>query len=300
MVVEVAAAAVNYVDSLMVLGRYQLKPPTPFTPGVDIAGTVIAAGPDCTRFAVGDRAHGLAPLGAFAERVAVPETLLRPTPDGLPSDIAATTGTNCRTAFDALYSIAKLSPGEDLVILGAAGAVGSTAIGIGKALGARVIACASTPQKRAFCIASGADEVIDNSVDSLKDAIRAACTDGADVVLDLVGGEASEQALRATGFGGRFIVAGFASGAIPNVPLNLVLLKGSSIAGYEIVDFERHCPRDARTNRDRLEELVANGTVKPAITARFSLDEAPQALAHASRRDKFGITILDLADGGSR
>jgi NADPH2:quinone reductase len=281
----------------MVLGRYQIEPPTPFTPGVDIAGVVVATGPECTRFAVGDRVHGLAPLGGFAERVAVPEMLLRPTANGLPSDFAATTGTTYRTAIDALTSVAKLEPGEDLVILGAAGAVGSAAIGIGKALDARVIACASTAEKLAFCTSLGADEVIDYSTGSLKDAIKRLCPKGAGVVLDLVGGPATEQALRATGHGGRFIVTGFASGQIPKVPLNLVLLKGSSIAGYEIVDFERHFPLDADANRTRLEALIADGSVKPPITARYSLDEAPQALARAASRDKYGITLLDLAEG---
>ncbi|MFJ4365624.1 NADPH:quinone oxidoreductase family protein [Streptomyces chartreusis] len=295
--VEVTAAVVNYVDALMVLGRYQITPPTPFTPGIDIAGTIVATGPDRERFAVGDRVHGLAPFGGFAQRVAADETALRPTPDDLPSDLAATTGTTYWTAIDALTSVAKLQPGEDLVILGAAGAVGSAAIGIGKALGARVIACASTAEKLTFCTALGADEVIDYSSGSLKDAIKRLCPRGAGVVLDLVGGPATEAALRATGHGGRFIVTGFASGQIPKVPLNLVLLKGSSIAGYEILDFETHFPLDADTNRTRLESLLAEGTVKPPITARYGLDQAPQALARAAGRDKCGITLLDLSDG---
>ncbi|MGF6888640.1 NADPH:quinone reductase-like Zn-dependent oxidoreductase [Nocardia sp. GAS34] len=163
-VVRAAAAVVNYVDALTVLGRYQIKPPAPFTPGVDIAGVVIETGPNCTRFAVGDRVHGLAPLGGFAERVAAPETLLRPTADHLPSDLAATTGATYRTAYDALISVAQLSQGEDLVLVGAAGAVGSAAIGVGKALGARVIACASTAEQLAYCTTLGADEVIDHAL----------------------------------------------------------------------------------------------------------------------------------------
>lgn len=294
-VVDVKAAAVNFVDALIVAGRYQLRPPTPFTPGVDIAGVVSAVGTGCRRFSVEDRVHGVSLLGGFAERVAVPETLLRLTPDGLPSDLACTTGTPYRTAYDALASVANVVTGEDVVILGASGAVGSAAIGVGKALGARVIACASTPEKLAFCTSLGADEVIDYTTCDLKSAIKGLCRDGADVVVDLVGGEASEPALRATGHGGRFVVIGFASGEIAKVPLNLVLLKGSTICGYDIADFERHYPREAQANRVKLEQMLCDGRIKPPIAARYGLAEAPQALARAASRDKLGITILDLS-----
>lgn len=298
--VQVAAAAVNYADALMVLGRYQFKPPTPFTPGVDVAGIVTAVGPGCTQFAVHDRVHGLAPLGGFAEKVSVPEMLLRRTADNLPSDLAATTGSAYRTAYDALVSVAKLSALEDLVILGAAGAVGSAAIQIGKVLGARVIACASSADKLSHCTSLGADEIIDYSTEGLKQSIKTLCPNGASVVLDLVGGKATEEALRATSHGSRLIVVGFASGEIPRVPLNLVLLKGCSILGYEIISFEMNFPSEADANHTRLEDLIATGAIVPPIEARYRLVEAPLALERATSRDKRGITLLDLTGATSR
>lgn len=294
-VVAVEAAVVNYVDSLIVLGRYQIQPPTPFIPGVDIAGTIVATGEGCSQFEVGDRVHGMSFLGGFAERVAVRERALRPTPDGLTAELAATTGTSYRTAIDALVSIAHVSPGDDVVILGAAGGVGSAAIGIAKALGARVVACASTESKRQFCKDLGADEVLDYTESEFKSALKQHCAGGADVVLDLVGGPASEQALRATGYGGRFVVVGFASGTIPSIPLNLILLKGCIVRGYEIADFERRNPEEVEANRSRLESLLVTGALVPPITARYPFEEAASALERAAGRDKAGLTILDLA-----
>jgi NADPH:quinone reductase len=294
--VRVASAAVNYVDALIVLGKYQLVPPTPFIPGVDIAGTIVAVGPECTRFTVGDRVHGLTLFGGFAESVAVSEDRLRPTPDGLGADLACTTGTPYRTAYDALISVGDLQPGQDLVILGAAGAVGSAAITVGKAVGARVIACASTPTKRTFCERLGADVVLDSTDTQLKSALKAACNGTADLVLDPVGGSLTETALRAIGFGGRLVVVGFASGQVPKVPLNLVLLKGSSILGYEIVDFESHHPARADENRTALESLLAEGVIAPPIEARYLLDDGAAALQRAASRDKLGLTVLKLDD----
>jgi NADPH2:quinone reductase len=291
--VDIKAAAVNFVDALSVLGKYQIQFPAPFIPGIDMAGVVSAVGPDCDRFVVGDRVHGMTLLGGFAERAAVPATLLRHTPNGLPFDLACTTGTTYRTAFDALTSVADLRPGEDLVILGASGAVGSAAIGVGKALGARVIACASNDEKLAFCRKLGADETIDYAATNLKDEIKRLCPNGAGVVLDVIGGDLSELALRATGYGGRFVVVGFASGTIPRVPLNIILLKGSKIVGYEIADFERRYPREAETNRDTLEGWIAEGAIQPPIEARYRLDDAADAVRRAASRTKFGITIID-------
>jgi NADPH:quinone reductase len=292
--VKVQAAAVNFVDTLVISGKYQIPFEPPFIPGSDIAGVVVAVGPRATRFSVGDRVHGITMLGAFAELVAVPEAQLRPTPDALDAGLASTLGSGTRTAYDALVSVGRLQAGQDLVILGASGAVGSSAIAIGKALGARVIACASAA-KHDLCVAAGADEVVDYTGADFKGNLKRLCPRGADVVLDMVGGDYTEPALRATGFGGRFVVVGFAAGQVPRAPLNLVLLKGSSIHGYEIVDFERHRPQEAEANRAALERMLSDGQVKPAITATYPLDRAPEAVRNVSGRNKQGVSILTFA-----
>jgi len=294
-VVEVQAASVDFVDTLVATGKYQLPVPPPFTPGNNLAGVVVEVGPACTRFQVGDRVHGMAFTGAFAQLAVVAEDQLRPTPAGLAPELACLTGVPLRTAYDSLVTTARLQEGESLVVLGASGAVGSLAIRVGKALGARVVACASSREKLQFCHDLGADALISYSEPGLKDAIKEACGGGAEVVLDLVGGEYSEPALRATGYGGRFVVVGFASGGPARVPLNLVLLKGSIITGYEIADFERRQPEQAAANRDALEAMVASGDIRPPIVGRYSLDQAADAMAAVAGRDKRGITILEVA-----
>ncbi|MFK4035113.1 NADPH:quinone oxidoreductase family protein [Nonomuraea wenchangensis] len=292
--VEVRAASVDFVDTLIATGVYQIPVPVPYVPGNNVAGVVAAVGPGCSRFAVGDRVHGMAFIGAFAERVRVAEAQLRPTPAGLSPELACLTGSTYRTAYDALVSTARIEPGEDLVILGASGAVGSAAIGIGKSLGARVIACAAGAAKLEFCRDLGADELVDYSGGDLKRTLKELCPKGAGVVLDMVGGPFSEPALRATGYGGRFVVVGFATGEIARVPLNLVLLKGSIVMGYEIGDFERHHPDEAEANRRALEALLTDGTLKPPVTGRYRLDQAAEAMRTVAGRAKLGLTVLDL------
>ncbi|GAA4989103.1 NADPH:quinone oxidoreductase family protein [Yinghuangia aomiensis] len=292
---DVRAASVDFVDTLIADGRYQLRVPVPFTPGNNVAGVVTAVGPDCTRFAVGDRVHGMAFVGAFAERVRVPEAQLRATPDGLGHDLACLAGSNYRTAYDTLVSTARVRPGENVVILGASGAVGSAAIALGKAFGARVIACASSPEKLEFCRTAGADEVVPYTEPDFKDRLKAACGErGADVVLDTVGGDYAEPALRATGYGGRYVVIGFAAGEVPRVPLNLVLLKGSTILGYEIGAFQRHHPAEAETNREALEAMLTDGRLKPPITGRYTLESAAEAMRTVAGREKYGVTIIEV------
>lgn len=292
--VAVSAASVDYADTLIATGRYQIKVPPPFIPGNNFAGTVTATGPEVTAVAVGDRVHGMALIGAFAEKVAVDQHAVRHTPPGLSDELACLSGSGYRTAYDALVSAAHLERGEDVVILGASGAVGSAAITIAKALGARVIACASTQDKLDFCQELGADVGVLYTAATLKDDLKTHCGGAADVVLDMVGGEYSEPALRATGFGGRFVVVGFAAGTVPRVPLNLVLLKGSTVTGYEIASFERHHPVQARANRDALEQMFLDGLLTPPITARYALDDAAHAVASVAGRDKFGITVLQM------
>jgi len=232
-------------------------------------------------------------LGSFAELVAVPQRAVRKTPADLSPEVACTLGSSARTAIDALVSVGRVKPGDDVVILGASGAVGTAATVIAKALGARVVACAS-PNKLGLCVEMGADETIDYTKGDLKAELKRVCDGGADVVLDLVGGPASEEALRATGFGGRFVVVGFASGVVPKIPLNLVLLKGSGILGYEIVDFERYRATDAEANRTALEQMAVDGRYRPAIANQFQLDDAAQAMRTVAGRDKAGATILRM------
>lgn len=293
-VVSVQAATVDFADTLIATGKYQIQVPTPFTPGNNIAGEVVEVGAGVSRFQIGDRVHGMAFVGGFAQRVALLETQLRPTPDDLPADLACLTGAPYRTAYDALVSAARVQAGESVVVLGASGAVGSAAVMIAKALGARVIACASTTDKLDFTSEIGADEVILTATPDFKDRLKTLCPGGVDVVLDMVGGELSEPALRAVGYGGRFVVVGFASGAPARIPLNLPLLKGSKVLGYEIASFEREESLAAHANRDALERLIASGRVRPPITARFDLEQGVEALRHVAGRAKHGITVMEM------
>jgi len=292
--VEVHAASVEFVDTLIATGLYQIKVPTPYTPGNNLAGVVLAVGENVSGFGVGDRVHGMGFVGAFAEKAAVPAAALRHTPDGLSAELACLTGATYRTAYDALVSESAgvLKDGDDVVILGASGAVGSAAITVAKALGARVVACASSEEKLEFCRSIGADETVNYSQDGFKETLKQLCPKGVDIVLDPVGGQYSEKALRAVGYGGRFVAIGFASGSIPKIPLNLVLLKGSTITGYEIGDFQRLEPETAARNRDHLEAMLAAGTIKAPITKRFSMSQAVDAIAYVGGRDKFGMTVL--------
>ena len=291
-VVDVEAASVEFVDTLVATGKYQIPVSMPFTPGNNLAGVVGEVGPGGSRFGLGDRVHGMAFIGAFAERAVAAEALLRPTPDGLSAELACLTGSTYRTAYDVLVSTASVRSGEKVVVLGASGAVGSATVLIAKALGAWVVACASSDSKLEFCRSLGADAVVLYTPETLKDDLKAACDGAADVVIDLVGGHYAEPALRAVGYGGRFVVVGFAAGAVPRVPLNLVLLKGSTILGYEIADFERHNADEARANRDALEAMLVDGRLVPPITARFDLEDAVEAMTRVAGRDKFGSTVL--------
>lgn len=293
-VVAASVASVDYADTLIATGRYQIKVPPPFVPGNNFAGVVTEVGAEVTSVAVGDRVHGMALVGAFAEKVVVDQHAVRKTAAGLSDELACLTGSGYRTAYDALISTAHVQSGENVVILGASGAVGSAAITIAKALGARVIACASTHAKLDFCQDLGADVGVLYTGPDFKDDLKKHCGGAADVVLDMVGGDYSEPALRATGYGGRFVVIGFAAGTVPRIPLNLVLLKGSTVTGYEIASFERRQPEEANANRVALEQMFIDGRLTPPITARYSLDDAVAAVSSVAGRDKFGITVLHL------
>ena len=230
--IRVKAAGLNFPDVLVIQGKYQFQPDLPFIPGNECSGEVAAVGPAVTRFKPGDKVIAAAGTGAFCESIAVHESVVFPMPAGLSFEQAAGVSITYFTSYYALKQRANLQPGETLLVLGAAGGVGTTAIELGKLMGAKVIAAASTDEKLELCRQLGADEVINYSTTSLKDALKALTGGrGVDVVYDPVGGDYAEPAVRSMAWNGRYLVIGFASGPIPKIPLNLTLLKGCSIVG---------------------------------------------------------------------
>jgi NADPH2:quinone reductase len=291
-VVDVAAAALNFTDVLLVANRYQVSAPLPFTPGSEFAGTVASVGERVDDLVPGDRVSGTVLVGAFAEQLAVPAAALSRVPEGLSLASAAAGGVAHSTAYHALRSSAGLQPGEWLVVLGAAGGVGLAAVQIAHALGAKVLAAASGPAKLDQCRAAGADATVDYSRQDLKEEIRRITGGGADVVFDPVGGEYSEPALRALRWGGRFISIGFASGEIPKIPLNLVLLKGLVLTAFEYRGFARNQPDELARNRAELAALMAEGRLQPHVSATYPLEAAASALGMVAERRAVGKVII--------
>lgn len=292
--VDVHAASVNYPDALMVANRYQIPTPTPFTPGSDFAGTVRAVGSGVARPAVGDRVYGTVFGGAFAEQVVASARAVEVFPESVDFASAAAFPTVYGTAYDAVRTTAAVERGQTLVVLGAAGGVGSAAVQVGKVLGARVIACASSREKLAVAAALGADELVDYGSGGLKQRLKELVPAGADAVLDPVGGPLAEEALRATGYGGRFVVVGFASGEIPRIPLNLVLLKGVIVKGHEFRSFVQNEAEAMARNRVEMREHLAAGRLRPYIGKRFPLEDAPAALAAVLRRQALGKVVVEI------
>jgi NADPH2:quinone reductase len=290
--VAVAAAAVNFPDLLIMNGGYQVTWPLPLIPGSEFAGTVAALGVGVTSLRPGDRVAGGMAVGAFAERVVVAADALWPVPDGADLADAAAFRVTYLTSYHALRSVARLQPGEWVVVLGAGGGVGLAAVDIAKLLGARVIAAASSPDKLAVCRARGADEVIDYSREDLKQRIKQITGGGADVVIDPVGGQYSEPALRAAAWGGRFVCLGFASAEIPRIALNLVLLKGVIVMGFEIRTFTEHRPELARRDEEELLGHFAAGRLRPYVSARFGLDDIVEALLSVRNRKVIGKVVV--------
>ena len=292
-VVRVRAASVNFPDVLMLSGAYQVRLPPPFTPGSEFAGEVLDAGDSGYRR--GDRVSGSAMVGAFAEQIAVDPRALVPIPDGVDFADAAAFGVTYRTAYFALRTIAGVAPGDAVVVLGAAGGVGLAAVDLAAAMGARVIAAASTAEKLALCRQRGAQATIDYASENLRDGIRDATGGaGARVVLDPVGGRYAEPALRGLGRGGTFITLGYAAGDIPSIPLNLVLLKGITVRGMEIRTFYSDYPDEAIRDTAELQQMFADGTVRPYIGARFPLQQAASALRHVADRKALGKIVIDV------
>ena len=297
-VVAVRAAGLNFFDTLIIEGKYQYKPDPPFSPAAEFAGIVKSIGSEVRQVKPGDRVMGFCGWGAAREEVAVPASALAAMPPSISFEEAAGLIVTFGTTFHALHDRAELRPGETLAVLGASGGVGQAAIELGKAMGARVIACASSEDKLAVCRLLGADEVVNYSQVELRDELKR-LTDGrgVDVVYDPVGGTLSEAALRATGWDGRFLVIGFASGTIPKIPLNLVLLKGCAVVGVFWGDHVAREPDKHRANMAKLAELCDSGQIRPRIDRVFPLEEAAAALGELSRREAQGKVILAV---GSR
>ncbi|MBK5006661.1 NADPH:quinone oxidoreductase family protein [Pseudomonas sp. S60] len=292
---DVRAAGVNFPDTLIIEGKYQFQPALPFSPGGEAAGVVAAVGEKAGAFKVGDRVMALTGWGAFAEQVAVPAYNLLPIPAGMDFTTAAAFGMTYGTSMHALHQRGRLQPGETLLVLGASGGVGLAAVEIGKAMGARVIAAASSAEKLAVAKAAGADELIDYSAGSLREEIkRLTGGNGVDVIYDPVGGELFEQAVRGLAWNGRLLVVGFASGVIPQLAANLVLLKGAAVLGVFWGAFAQRQPQDNAANFQQLFAWYAEGKLNPLVSHIYPLAEAGAAIDKLGQRQAVGKLVVSV------
>lgn len=291
-VLDVAAAGVNFVDGLICQGRYQLRPPTPFVPGSEVAGTVAAVGPGVTGWSVGDRALVFCGFGGFASKVAAPALSLVRVPDAIDLDQAAALIQSYCTMLFTLTRRTTVAPGEWVLVLGAGGGIGLAAVDVARALGARVIAAASSTDKLAAAVAMGAEATIAYETEDLKTRARALSDGGVDVVVDPVGGARAEPALRATRHLGRYCVIGFASGPIPSLPANQVLLNNRTLVGVDWGGWTFKDPLGNRALIDELLTMVADGRLHPTAPERRPLDEAPDVMAGLIDRAVTGKVVL--------
>jgi len=296
--VRVHVGAINFPDLLVIANTYQMSAPLPFVTGSEFAGVVSEIGDGVAGLIVGQRVFGSCFIGAFADEVVVGVGALTPIPDDVDDSVAAAFGVAYKTAYHVLRSVAALQPEEELIVLGAGGGVGSAAVQLGAAMGATVTAVASSPEKLEAAAACGATRLIDHRAGDLRQALRVALPGGADVVIDPVGGDVAEPALRALHYGGRFVTVGYAGGAIPRIPLNLVLLKGIRILGFQFRDFAMHQPEDMARNDRELLELLAEGRAAPLIGAEFDLAEVVAALRHVADGKAVGKVLLQVTPPG--
>ncbi|MCX7142740.1 MAG: NADPH:quinone oxidoreductase family protein [Proteobacteria bacterium] len=293
LVVSMKAAGVNFPDALIIQGKYQVKPAMPFSPGSELAGVVKEVGAGVNDFKIGDAVIAYAGHGGYAEEVAVDARTCIPMPPGVDFKVAASFMMTYGTSYHALKDRAQLKPGETLLVLGAAGGVGSAAVELGKLLGARVIAAASSDDKLEACKKLGADATINYSSEDLREAVKR-ITDGkgVDVVYDPVGDKFAEPAMRDMAWGGRYLVIGFAAGEIPKIALNLPLLKGFSIVGVFWGSFTRKEPQKNQANVRELLGWIASGKLKPLVSAAYPLAQAAQALKDVMERKVTGKVVL--------
>lgn len=292
-VVQVKACSLNFPDTLIIQGKYQFKPPLPFTPGSDIAGEVSAVGKEVKNLKVGDEVIGFVPHGGFAEYVVAPAKNIFPKPPQMDAPTAASFLMAYGTSYHALKDRAKLKEGETLVVLGASGGVGLAAVELGKQMGAHVIACASTDEKLALCLEHGADETINYTSENLKEQIKTLTQGkGADVIYDPVGDAYAEPALRTLAWEGRYLVVGFAGGEIPKIPLNLPLLKGCQIVGVFWGSFAIQFPHKNLQNTMELMQWYSEGKLNPHIHKIFPLHETHKAMEEMEARKVRGKIVV--------
>jgi len=294
--IAVRRAGVNFPDMLIMQGRYQLKPPVPFAPGFEVAGEVLAVGPDETRFTPGDRVMASLWYGGCAEVVAVDEARVFALPDGVSDDKAAVVPIAYGTSYHALADRAHLESGETLVVLGASGGVGLATVEIGAMLGARVIGCVGAEWKGEAVRRQGAEHIINTTTEDVRSRVLE-ITDGngADVVYDPVGGEATEAALRSLAWRGRLLIIGFTSGRIPDLAANRLLLKGAAAVGVYWGQFAELEPAVNRANFDMILSWIADGTLQPFVSERYPLEDAGKALAALAERRAVGKLVLEVS-----
>ena len=291
--IAIKAASLNFPDLLIVQNKYQMKPPLPFVPGSEFAGVIEAVGDGIKHLKPGQAVAAFSGTGGFATHACVNASVVMPLPPGFAFDDAAAFVLTYGTTHHALIDRAALKAGETLLVLGAAGGVGTAAIQIGKAVGARVIAAASSDEKCALCREIGADETINYSSTNLRDALKAMTGGkGPDVVYDPVGGDLAEPVFRSIAWRGRYLVVGFAQGGIPSLPLNLALLKGASIVGVFWGEFARREPQANARALGELAQWYAQGKVKPVIDQRLPMNALPQAFERMGTRKVRGKLVL--------
>ncbi|PAV25923.1 NADPH:quinone oxidoreductase [Tamilnaduibacter salinus] len=295
--IRVKAAGLNFPDTLIIKGEYQFKPPMPFSPGGEMAGEVTAVGEKASRFKPGDRVMGLSGFGAFAEEIVVAEDNLIPVPDGMSDEEAAAFTMVYGTSYYALKQRANIQPGETLLVLGASGGVGLATVELGKAMGAEVIAAASSQEKLEVAKEAGADHGINYTEEPLKETVKKLTRNkGVDVVYDPVGGDMTEQALRSVGWNGRHLVIGFAAGDIPKIPANLPLLKGCSVVGVFWGTFTQKEPEASAQNMMELLKLHGEGRITPRISEVFAFEDYVNALNALSERRAKGKLVLKVSE----
>ena len=294
--VRTRVAAVNFPDALIVAGKYQAKPPFPFSPGGELSGEIIAIGAEVKRLAVGDKVVGVTAYGAYAQEALIDATNVIPLPRDISDEDLELAGSfvlTYGTSLHALKDRAQAQAGETLLVLGAGGGVGLAAVEIGKLLGMRVIAAASSAEKLAAARARGADETIDYTTEDLRERIKTLTEGrGVDVVYDPVGGDFAEPALRSVAWRGRYLVVGFAAGDIPKIPINLLLLKGSSLVGVFWGEFVRREPALNAENMTLLFTWLHERKIHPLISKRYPLSQAPQALDALLDRQAIGKLVV--------
>ena len=295
LLLAVRATGVNFLDSLIVEGKYQLKPPFPFSPGTEVAGVVTAAGPATVGFPVGTRVLAFVGYGGYAEEVAAPVEQAFAVPQSMSDAEAAGFAIVYGTSYHALADRAAIKPGETLVVLGAAGGVGLTAVELGKRLGARVIAAASSDEKLELCRQYGADAVVNYTREDLRERIRTLTGGrGADVVYDPVGGPLAELMVRALGTNGRYLVVGFAAGEIPKIALNLLLLKQSALVGVFFGAWAKANPAASAANMARMFDWYERGELRPHVSGSYPLAEFARALCAVVAREVKGKVVLTM------